>query len=92
MKRIVILTALVLMLVGLALTVGCENSAKVTAGDEVIQASAYAEGAEAVNTCGEGCEKPCCDKDKSTCPKAASGCPKAASGCSKEAAASDSSI
>jgi hypothetical protein len=85
MKRIVILTTLVLMLTGFALIVGCEKNAKVTAGDEVIQASAYAEGAEAATTCSEACDKPCCDKDKSTCPKAASGC-------TKEAAASGDSI
>ncbi|MHC4266076.1 MAG: hypothetical protein ACYSUK_09100 [Planctomycetota bacterium] len=84
MKRIAILVTLVVMLAGFALTVGCENTAKVTADDEVIQASAYAEGAEAVKACTPGCDKPCCDKDPSTCPKATSGCPKeaAATGCS----------
>ncbi|MHC4758254.1 MAG: hypothetical protein ACYTE8_06330 [Planctomycetota bacterium] len=85
MKRIVILAALFVMLVGFAFVVGCDSgSATATSGDEVIQASAYAEGGEAVKACGEGCDKPCCDKDPSTCPKAAAGCPKeaAATGCS----------
>ncbi|MHC4131908.1 MAG: hypothetical protein ACYSSP_01440 [Planctomycetota bacterium] len=87
MKRIAILVTLIVMLGGFVFVIGCESgSAKATAEDEVIQASAYAEGAEAVKACDPGCDKPCCDKDPSSCPKAASGCPKAAaaaSGCSK---------
>jgi hypothetical protein len=90
-----ILLTLIVILAGLVFIIGCKSdgaSAKEAGEQEVIQASAYAEGAEAVKACGEGCDKPCCDKDKSSCPKEASGCPKAASGCSKEAAPSDSSI
>jgi len=81
MRRISILLTIVVMLAGFVFVIGCESSstsAKATGEQEVIQASAYAEGAEAMKAC-----EPGCDKEPSTCPKADSGCPKAAaaSGC-----------
>jgi len=82
MRRIAILLTLVVLLVGFVFVIGCESnstSAKATGEQEVIQASAYSEDADAMNVC---------DKDKTGCSKEAScskasSCPMEASSCSK---------